>query len=107
MIDFFVKSAGRLELREFIDTMNNVIHAQPNLRGNPAAQGIHQMGTGSQPGAGQESWTPLQSFANFSEDGTATVKNAAFMVRPASLPGIDERKVEDLQKACFVSALTV
>ena len=41
MIDFFVKSSGRVELREFIETMNNVLQTQPNLRPNLSTKGIH------------------------------------------------------------------
>ena len=29
------------------------------------------------------------------------------MARPAALPGIDDRKIEDLQKACFTNGKTV
>lgn len=59
------------------------------------------------PGPGHESWTPLQSFSTFSEDGTETFKNAKFAQRPAILPRIDDIKVVDLQKACFIHGLTV
>lgn len=41
MIDFFVKSSGRVELSEFIETMNNVLQTQPNLRPNLSTKGIH------------------------------------------------------------------
>ena len=53
LVDFYVKSAGRFELHEFIDAMNAVFSTNQSVRPNPQMQGIHMMAAANQPaGAG-------------------------------------------------------
>lgn len=53
LVDFYVKSAGRFELHEFVDAMNAVFSTNQSVRPNPQMQGIHMMAQANQPaGAG-------------------------------------------------------
>lgn len=58
-------------------------------------------------GAGAESWTPIHSFSQFSQDGTFAASNASQLARPTHLPNIDSGKIAELQKGCFVNSRTV
>ena len=96
MVDTFVRTAGRIELSDLVEALNRVLRYTPNLRYDPMREGIHKQHMASMSGAGVESWTPLISFSQFSEDGTTAVLNAASLVRPAHLPKIEQVKIEDL-----------
>ena len=74
---------------------------------DPDQPGIHQAHLDDDLGPGGESWTPILSFAQFPENGTASAQHAATLRRPSRLPQILEQRITDLQKACFVKARTV
>ena len=57
------------------------------------------------PGGGR--MDPGGGFSAFSEDCTAAVAMAANLVRPTHMPNIDDAKVEELQKACYIKGQTI
>ena len=78
-----------------------MLRGNPNIQKNPNSQGIHQSGgPGGRQGTGDSGNS--SSFANFSEDGTASIAMVATLVRPTNLPSIDDAKVAEMQKACFL-----
>ena len=107
MVDSFTRSAGKIELSELVEALNRVLRYTPNLKPDPLKEGIHKQQMDQISGAGVESWTPIHSFSQFSEDGTSAVANVTNLVRPGHLPNIEETKIEELQKGCFVNARTV
>ena len=77
MVDSFTRSAGRIELSDLVEALNRVLRYTPNLRTDPMIDGIHKQHLDGITGAGAESWTPIHSFSQFSEDGTSAAQNTA------------------------------
>ena len=50
---------------------------------------------------------PGSGFSQFSEDCTAAIAMAANLVRPAHMPNIDDTKIEELQKSCYIKMRTI
>ena len=95
MVDSFTRSQSKVEQSELIEALNRVLRYTPHLKADPLITGIH-IANAYAPGAGVESWTPIQSFTQFSEDGTSSAQNATNLVRPHHLPKIEEVKIEEL-----------
>lgn len=110
MLDSYVRRAGLVELQDLVEAFHRVIRYNPNMQQNASSgQGIHKQADNG--GAGATSMMHMHaggsSFAQFSEDGTSAVAMAASLVRPTHMPNIDDSKVEDLQKGCFIKNRTV